>query len=34
MAVCVKALAYETHRLKFGAVDSDHIMKTDYAHST
>ena len=32
--LCVKALAYETRRLGLGAVDSDHIMKTDYAHST
>ena len=30
----MKALAYETRRLGLGAVDSDHIMKTDYAHST
>ena len=30
----MKALAYETRRLGLGAVNSDHIMKTDYAHST
>ena len=32
--LCVKARSYETRRLGLGVVDSDHIMKTDYAHST
>ena len=29
-----KALAYEIRRLGMGAMDSDFIMKTDYAYPT